>query len=185
MAKLQAAYKLNGRLVTIRNAEPDDASALIALVNRFDAETTFLTREPGEFDMTEERERDILQAKKDAPHCLYLVAEVEGNPVATAHAEYGQKRRYRNVAHIGIAVAKAYWGIGIGRALLEELIRWLEDNGVEKVNLTVDTNNIRAQRLYQSLGFFVEGRQARESKMADGSYREAYWMGLLLPRAVK
>lgn len=184
MTTFRAEYKLKGQLVVIRNAEPEDASAMIALINQLDTESTFLSREPGEFSFTEEQERAYIQTHKESQNSRLLVAEIAGRIVGSAGTEFGKgNRQYMHAGSVSIAVAKACWGMNIGRVLMEENIRWLSQNGVEKVNLTVDTQNVRAVSLYQKLGFVIEGRQMRERKLADGSYREAYWMGLLLPGA--
>lgn len=180
MAVWRADYKLGGKAVTLRNAEPDDAPELIALVNAFDGESTFLSREPGEFDMTEEKERAFLLECKENPDALYLVAEAGGRIVGTTNAQRMDRRRYRHVAGLGLAVAKAHWGTGIGKALLTELLGFARENGVEKVELQVDTTNHRAIALYMSLGFTVEGTRRRDRKMADGTYRDGYWMGVFL-----
>jgi ribosomal-protein-alanine N-acetyltransferase len=52
-----------------------------------------------------------------------------------------------------IAVARAYWGKGIGSALLGELLRAARDRGCEEVFLEVREDNPRARGLYQRRGF--------------------------------
>lgn len=182
MATYWAEYKLHGQLVIIRTPEPEDAPALIALVNQLDTESIFLSREPGEFAYTEEQERTFIQTCKDAPNRRILIAEVVGRVVAMSTVEFGTGyRRFLHAGGLGVAVAKACWSMGIGRVLMEENVRWLSKNGVKKVNLTVDTQNFRAISLYQKLGFVVEGKQRHDRKLADGSYRDSYWMGMFLP----
>ena len=48
-------------------------------------------------------------------------------------------------------------GVGIGRALIESLLD-ITDNGLmlKRVELSVFTDNERAVRLYESLGFVIE-----------------------------
>jgi ribosomal protein S18 acetylase RimI-like enzyme len=41
---------------------------------------------------------------------------------------------------------------------------------VEKVVLKVSSNNTKAVKLYQSLGFVEEGRMTKEIKLEDGTY---------------
>ena len=180
MAAFYSEYKLGGQIITIRSAEPEDAKACIALIHQMDGESVFLTREPGEFELSEAQEREYLAAQKEAENSRTLLAEKDGRVVALSGAQFGKRQRYCHAGGVGVAVAKACWGIGIGRALMEEQMKWLKENGVTKVNLQVDTENCRAISLYLRLGFVVEGRQTRERRLPDGSYREAYWMGLLL-----
>lgn len=48
-------------------------------------------------------------------------------------------------------------GRGIGRALMEELIRRMESIGVTAIHLEVRAGNAAALRLYESLGFEKDG----------------------------
>jgi len=70
----------------------------------------------------------------------------------------------------GVYVAKQSRTKGLGRALLEELIRQLQSHpGLEQVALGVSTANIAAKRLYESLGFETYGCEARALKIG-GEY---------------
>lgn len=176
MARFFVQYKLKGKLLTLRNAEPEDAAELIALINRLDSETDFLSREAGEFEMTEERERAFIQQRVDMPYFRFAVAVLDGRIVGVSDAYFRTRRRYRHSGEVSIAILQKYWGMGIGRTVLEDGIQWLRQNGVENVELTVDTQNLRALGLYTHLGFQVEGTLLRHHRMADGSYRNAYRM---------
>lgn len=180
MAIFRAEYKLSGKRIILRSAEPEDAGACIELLNRLDQQTVFLLREPGEFSMTLEQERDLIASRKQSESNLMLLAEMDGRIIASAGAAYDTRKRLRHAASIGIAIDQPFWGIGIGRAMMEELIGWLRGQHVEKINLIVDTGNTRAISLYMRYGFTVEGTQRHERKMPDGSYRDAYWMTLFL-----
>ena len=180
MATFYAEYKLSGQHIILRNAEPEDAKACIALIHQMDRETIFLSREPGEFELSEEQESKYLAAQKEAENRRYLIAEKDGRVIASCNAQFGKRQRFRHAGELGIVIAKACWRMGIGRALMEEQIKWLRDNGVTKVNLQVDTRNFHAISLYMNLGFVVEGQCSRERRLPDGTYREAYWMGLTI-----
>ena len=52
-----------------------------------------------------------------------------------------------------IIVYKNYRNLGIGKALLEEIIRMAEEEGHCKVTLEVREDNASAQQLYKELGF--------------------------------
>lgn len=51
------------------------------------------------------------------------------------------------------AVSPAYHGVGVGRALLSESLRWFAARGVGRVTVVTQGRNCRAQRLYQRGGF--------------------------------
>lgn len=48
---------------------------------------------------------------------------------------------------------KDYWGRGIGKLILDEVIRVAKDLGVKRVWLRVVKNNTRAIKLYERVGF--------------------------------
>jgi len=56
-----------------------------------------------------------------------------------------------------LAVDPAYRRQGIGRSLLAAVIEEARDSGLSRVTLEVRKSNDAAQRLYQSLGFAVQG----------------------------
>lgn len=178
VAVFSKQFRIRDTLVTIRNAEEADAQALVDMMNRMDAESDFLTREPGEFMMTAEREAKFIASRKESPSFRFMVAEVDGVLVGVADAYYQTKARYRHVGEVSIAISKAFWGKGIGRAMLEEGIGWLAENGVEKIHLTVDASNLRAISLYLKLGFCVVGTIPDYKKMRDGAYHNGYIMVL-------
>lgn len=53
----------------------------------------------------------------------------------------------------GLAVADAYHGQGLGTALMAQVMTWAEAQGLESVILTVVTDNVVAQHLYEKQGF--------------------------------
>jgi ribosomal protein S18 acetylase RimI-like enzyme len=68
----------------------------------------------------------------------------------------------------GVYVARQQRTKGLGRALMEEMIRQLRSlPGLEQVALGVSTGNVAAQRLYELLGFETYGREARALKIGN------------------
>ena len=58
------------------------------------------------------------------------------------------------VAEIGIKICEVdCQNRGLGRIILSMLIRYLFDNGFEKIVLDTNLNNLRAQHVYEMLGF--------------------------------
>lgn len=180
MALFHEEFPLGNFMFTIRNAEPEDAERMIAHVNQVDTESVFLSREPGEFSMSVEDEQKFIATKKNSEYTLFLVAEVDGEIIANCEAAVNPKRRLLHKAVVGISVQKAYWSMGIGRKMMNAVITWCRGKGLVKIELTVDTENQRALSLYTSLGFEVEGTLRKSMRLADGTTRDTYSMGLLL-----
>jgi putative acetyltransferase len=113
---------------------------------------------------------------------LMLAGEIseDGGPatlqgVAGLHPVGPQVRR-RHAMNLGICVHPQGQGLGLGWALMTALLDYADRWGqVLRVQLHVYADNERAIRLYQSLGFEVEGRLRGES-LRDGVYVDTLCM---------
>ena len=89
--------------------------------------------------------------------------------------------RQRHMADLGLAVATARQGQGIGTALLEALLAAADDwLGLRRIQLSVIAGNDGARGLYERHGFEVEGL-LRGYVLAEGVLRDAYVMGRVRP----
>lgn len=108
--------------------------------------------------MPSERSTDRRRALENlGPNDHILVAETDGKVIGVASLQVLGGRR-RHVGDLSIAVHEEYQGRGIGRRLMNELLN-VADNylGLARTELEVVGDNARAIRLYESLGFQVEG----------------------------
>jgi ribosomal protein S18 acetylase RimI-like enzyme len=80
---------------------------------------------------------------------------------------------------LGMGVIASHRGLGIGRRLLEPCLAHAPRSGVERVELTVYTNNQPAIALYRKFGFTEFGMN-RDYRRVDGATYDA----LLMSRAV-
>jgi ribosomal protein S18 acetylase RimI-like enzyme len=80
---------------------------------------------------------------------LFLVAEEDGGVVGVILGAWDGRRGWLH----HLAVAEAYRGRGIGRALVAAVEQGLRAKGCMKVNLLVHRENVAAQRLYRELGY--------------------------------
>lgn len=180
MSRYREEYQGKGGRFIIRNAEGTDAPKLFDYMDHVDRETTFLSREPGEFAeiYTLEEETALLSGWAAGDEKLFLVVETEdGEFAATCDCSCSKKRkRFRKIAGIAISVRQDFWRQGLARRLMSIQLDWCREHNIEKLKLEVDTRNTRALGLYLSLGFVVEGTLYKESEMADGSWRDFYTM---------
>ena len=66
-----------------------------------------------------------------------------------------------NTPSFAISVHKAYRGMGIGTALMKEMLRILKDRGYKQASLAVQKANY-AVKMYQKLGFEIVGENEEE-----------------------
>ena len=87
----------------------------------------------------------------------YLVAEKDGRVIGYAGAWI-----ILDESHItNIAIEESRRGLGYGRALTTALMQYLSNLGAAYATLEVRRSNLRAQSLYQSLGFVQLGVRKR------------------------
>ncbi|MBM3116140.1 GNAT family N-acetyltransferase [Jeongeupia naejangsanensis] len=88
----------------------------------------------------------------------------------------GEMRAHCGV--LGIGVAKAFRGKGVGRTLIEAAIEKARNRGITRIELTVRADNLTARNLYEKLGFLVEGLQ-RNGWRLHGQYFDVHHMALI------
>jgi ribosomal protein S18 acetylase RimI-like enzyme len=96
--------------------------------------------------------RDI-ERKLTVQPDLFLVAEREGEAVATAMAGYDGHRGWVYY----LAVAPPFQGGGLGRLLMAEVEHRLAALGCPKVNVQVRSGNEAAGDFYRRLGYAEDG----------------------------
>lgn len=170
-----------GTPLLIRPAVEDDAEAVIEYIQRVDAESPFLSREPGEFDMPVATERLFLRRIAEQENSLFLVAFDGERLVSTLDFHGGRGSRTCHTGEFGMSVAMSHWGRGLGAHMLDTLLAWAEQTGIlSRVKLRVNASNDRAIALYRSRGFIEEGRLRRELFVA-GEWVDvlcmARWLG--------
>lgn len=171
----------NGRQILIRSVTEADAPALKEYIRQAAAETDYLARGPEDFAaMTDADEAAFIRNFLNTPHSLLLCAEYQGNIVANAGLMTTTLTRTAHTAELGISVSQAFWGQGLGRALINEIIRHAKNSGtVEIIRLTARADNGRAIALYRSFGFRPAGLHRKMFKI-NGAYFNGLLMDLLL-----
>ena len=126
-------------------------------------------------------EINYLKQKEESDRDAALLAEVEGEIAGTAginSINAAEKTRHR--ASFGISIAKAWWGLGIGRALTEACIECARAAGYLQLELEVVAGNRRAEELYKSVGFVEYGRNPKGFRSRNSGWQENVLMRLEL-----
>ena len=120
---------------------------------------------------------------------LALVATIDGRLVAEATIRRLPPSLIRHVALVALQVHPDVQGRGLGRALMDDLLRWARRTPTDgadrvlRVELYVRADNVRARSLYRSLGFEDEGRRRAFVRDSEGRLHDDWVMGLLLDQA--
>jgi len=104
--------------------------------------------------------------------CCRLAARVEGRVAGwAALSPISSRKAYSGVAEISLYVAGWARGQGVGKALLEDLIRESEKAGIWTLQATTFAENIASQNLHRSFGFREVGRRERIAQR-DGIWHD-------------
>lgn len=163
----------------LRCPTEDDATQLSKLRVQIDGETENLDREPGEDLLAPEGFEKIINEDSLREKSLFLVAEVEGKIVGFSRCVGNELSRFQHKAEFGICIMKKYWGYGIGKVLLENILIWADTVALEKISLNVIQTNAKAIQLYKRYGFVEEGLLLKDRLHKDGNYYNTVVMGRL------
>lgn len=168
----------DGSTCTLRNGTARDGQALLDIFNLTHAQTDFLLTYPEESTHTAQQEADYLMQKTESADEIELLAELEGKVVGSAGIGcVARREKTRHRASFGISVDKAFWGLGIGRALTEACIECAKTAGYVQLELEAVADNEKALALYRSVGFTEYGRNPKGFRS-----RFCGWQALVLMR---
>ena len=171
----------DGVELLVRNAVASDVRALRETTQLTHAESDYLLSYPDEQSSDDEQQARSLEETKRSDNEVELVAIIDGQIVGSAGVSAVRSRR--KVAHrarFGISILKEYWGMGIGRVLMETSIDCARKAGYTQLELEVVADNERAVSLYRRAGFEEFGRNPRGYKSASAGYQELVYMKLEL-----
>lgn len=171
--------RIEGKSLTwiLRCPTKYDAIELSKLRVKIDGETENLDRESGEGLLTPEDFENLIYEDSIAEKTMFLVAEAEGKIVGFTRCVGSKLSRFRHKAEFGICILKEFWGHGIGKVLLENILMWAETVKIEKISLTVIQTNTKAIQLYKRYGFVEEGLLVKDRIHKDGNYYNTVIMG--------
>lgn len=157
--------------IKIRAATEEDAENMLAIQSEVLAEVDYLITTLEEFQQTIGEQKKWIQAKLANERELILIAQYQEKIVGWLVFQSPNRKRLAHTGSFGMMILKEYRGLGIGKRLLEKLLKWAELNPyIEKISLGVFSTNERAIALYKKMGFVEEGRKINEIKLNDKQY---------------
>lgn len=153
----------DGRLVTLRTLKRSDLGSLVGFVNDLVGERS---RNPGLGILLDKR----VTKKEEEVYLTRILKGIRKNDVASVAAEAEGKivgnsevQRLRSgdryhLGLLGIAIAEAYRNVGLGRLMMDVLLRRAGELGFRLITLEAFASNERALHLYGSYGFKEYGR---------------------------
>lgn len=138
----------------IRKPELNDADDIIDYLNIVGGESDNLLFGAGEFRLTVEQERAHIENINKDTNCLMILGTIDNKIVSVAQISAPNRKRIEHNSEIAISVKKEYWGIGVGSAMMEELIQFAKEHiSIKNISLGVRAINHNAIKLYEKYGF--------------------------------
>ena len=167
----------DGRECCIRSGTKADGERALANFRLAHEQTDFLLSYPEELVLTPAEEGELLERAAESENTAELLAEVECAIAGLAGVHpVGEKEKLRHRAELGISLDSSFWGLGIGRALLDACIECAERGRYTQLELGVVSDNSRAIELYRKAGFTEYGRNPKGFLMRTGEYQELVLM---------
>lgn len=156
---------------TIRAGQREDREALLALYRAVASQPGSLARRAEEIDAA------YIEAfaAKAASAGVWLVAEDAEGLCADIHASRPQPRDFQHVlGDLTVVVHPRVQGQGLGRQLFGAFLGHVRQHevAVTRVELITRESNARARKLYESLGFQLEGRLRARVRHPDGTLED-------------
>ena len=171
----------NGNSIFIRKPTIEDALGIINIISTADTETKFLTRNPNEFNVTEEQEKEFIRNILEDDDQDWFVAEYEGQVVGQCSVGLIKRtERCRHRAEVTFVILKKYCGMGIGGKLMQQCINWCKDRNVTQIELSVVADNKQAINMYENFGFKTTGTVPKAMRYDDGTFADELFMILEL-----
>ena len=171
----------NGTECCLRNGTESDGQLVLDNFNLTHEQTDYLLSYPDENSFDVVQESRFLKEKSESDNEIEILAVVNNDVVGTAGIEaVGTKYKVRHRAEFGISVAREFWGLGIGRALMDACIESARQAGYVQLELNVVSDNTRAISMYEKSGFQEYGRNPKGFHSRITGFQEVVYMRLEL-----
>jgi RimJ/RimL family protein N-acetyltransferase len=173
--ELQSPFE--GRLVRLRALEPEDEPNLYEWYNDYEVTQHLMLRYPLSHATERqfiERQAQPAQAGTHFAICLKEDGRLIGGSGLTVALPENREAR------LGIAIGdKSYWDRGYGTDAMRTICRFgFEQMNMHRIELDVYSHNERARKVYEKVGFQVEGCR-RQAVFKYGRYLDVIVMGVL------
>jgi hypothetical protein len=162
---------------SVRRARPADAAQLLNILDVVGAEAWYIANDGASWSVNDQRR--IIEGLVDHAQCIF-VADYLGAVVGSLEMVRGSLAKNQHSANLAMAILPSYRGRGIGTRLMEEAHAWAAQVGIEKICLSVFATNQAAIRLYQKMGYQLEGTRIGQYRI-QGRRVDELFMAYFLP----
>ncbi len=147
----------DGTSVRLRAIHPDDAPRLQAFFTRLSPQSVFYRLLEYRTMLSDEEARQLVTVDYQSRMAIVAVREAAGEEQIVAVARYGViSPEEPDTAEAAIVVEDAFQGHGLGRVLIDRMVRYARAHGIRYYVATVHYNNAQILHFVQSSGLRVE-----------------------------
>ncbi|OYQ66928.1 GNAT family N-acetyltransferase [Aerococcus sp. 1KP-2016] len=169
--------------ITLADALPKDAKALLDFYKEVGAETDYLAFGAEGLGINQEQETRYIKSLEDAPNNRLLIARLGDDIIGVASVGAAQHAKIAHIGEVGISILRRFWGLGLSKVMMEDIIDWAIENEVLRyLRLEVSNDNMRAITLYEKYRFEKIGKTPN-GMYHDGQFHDLVLMGLNVENA--
>lgn len=157
--------------MTIRQTQKEDQPGILKLYKAVAENSRGIARNKTE--VNENYVQSIWQGIQNGG--LGMVAILNDQMIGEIHASSKGIAIFNHVlAYLTVGVHPDFQGKGVGKLLFQELLSFIEKKrpDIYRVELESRASNIAGIRLYESVGFTLEGRMKNQTRNIDGSHED-------------
>ncbi len=146
--------------ITLRAVEQDDIPEILHYFNDLEVRRFLHMITPVSTEEEEKWIQEITRQRKACTHFLFTI-ELQKPKQFLGICGLNNVDWIHRSAELGIALSnKQYWGKGLGTEAIQLLVQFgFNTLNLHRIYLTVFEDNLRAQRVYEKIGFTRTGRQ--------------------------
>ncbi|APB30735.1 GNAT family N-acetyltransferase [Vagococcus teuberi] len=168
--------------ITLRQAIPSDAANLIQAIRFLNTETPYLVVSPHALNMSVDAMEHEIDYIFNQPNQFILLAFNQLDIIGIATIVSEEENCFKHVGELGITIKKEFWGLGLGTAMIQEMIELcLESQIIKRIEINVQTRNTRAMSVYEQVGFVLEGVKRQAFLSENNELIDVAVMSYLLP----
>jgi ribosomal protein S18 acetylase RimI-like enzyme len=157
--------------MTIRQTEEKDLSELLQLYRSVADDPKGIARSQKE--VNESYIQSIWRGVQDKG--LGMVAVLDSRIIGEIHASQKGIHIFDHLlSFLTIGVSPDFQGKGVGKQLFRAFLSYIETHRTDiyRVELEARASNAAGIRVYESVGFLLEGRMKNQTRNADGSHED-------------
>ncbi|HWP97104.1 MAG TPA: GNAT family N-acetyltransferase [Syntrophomonadaceae bacterium] len=153
MTKATAVEKLpKEHWVQILEAHRSNADAIQAFLKKVSSETDFIASN------TNITKAVIERSRRSNNSVILLGINTNGKIISYLRLVGDERPGRKHTATMSLYILQEYWGMGIGRSMIEYALRWAKFASIiRKINIACRSDNKSALSLYMSVGCKIEG----------------------------